>query len=234
MNRFKVLVFKFIMSRLTPFLARVLLFLKVNPTFVFKRIISGKLLMPANQLNPVRNRVPTFGYVISILSKTKNPLIVETGCSRIDHGLLAWGDDGCSTFLYDIFTLPNHGKVISVDINVENVKHANSKTSQRVKVFCDDSVNFLSRFTEAGEIDLLYLDSFDFDPNNPEPSQNHHLKEIEVIFDRLKPGCLILVDDAGVKSETAALGKAGKVFDFMESKGVYPKIQDYQLLWIKP
>jgi hypothetical protein len=211
-----------------------LLFLHITPEYVFDKIIGPLLLMPANKSNPLRNRVPTFRYAISVLGKKDNPIIVETGCSRKDHGLLAWGDDGCSTFLFDIFTLPNQGKLFSVDMSPENAAHSESKTSSRVSVTCADSVDYLESLESAHEIDLLYLDSYDFDPDDPNPSQSHHLKEISAIYSKLKPGCLILVDDAGVQSSNTLLGKAGEVFKFMEARGIHPTISDYQILWTKP
>jgi hypothetical protein len=201
---------------------------------VFRNTLGKRLLVPANRLNPIRNRFPTFEYVLSVLSKIDSPLIVETGCARKDHGLLAWGDDGCSSFLFDIFIRPNKGRLVSVDINEENVNHTNSHTSERVQVFCSDSVKFLSEFQNAEEIDLLYLDSYDFDSENPGPSQNHHLNEIVAIYNRLKSGCMILVDDAGIESKAGELGKAGKVFEFMRRQGVAPLMLNYQILWVKP
>ena len=178
--------------------------------------------------------MPTFRFVISALGTKSNPIVVETGCSRKDHGLLAWGDDGCSTFLFDIFSIRNKGKLFSVDINPRNVAHSQSKTSSRVEITCSDSVKYLENLEFANRIDLLYLDSFDFDPADPNPSQRHHLKEISAIFPRLKSGCFILVDDAGVHSSNAPLGKAGEVFKFMANKGIQPTISDYHILWIKP
>jgi predicted O-methyltransferase YrrM len=126
------------------------------------------------------------------------------------------------------------GRVKSVDLNPENVAHANSVTSDRVTVKCQDSVEYLLEFENAEEIDLLYLDSFDFDPTNPIPSQLHHLKEISAIYDRLKPGCLVLVDDAMIESQQGNLGKASLVGDFFARKGVRPIIHSYQMLWVKP
>lgn len=159
---------------------------------------------------------------------------METGFSRKDHGLLAWGDDGCSTCLFDIFTFPNQGKLFSVDISPENAAHSESKTSSRVSVTCADSVAHLGSLQFAHRIDMLYLDSCDFDPANPNPSQSHHLKEISAIYSKLKTDCLILVDDAVAQSSNALLGKAGKVFKFMEARGIHPTTSDYQIHWVKP
>jgi hypothetical protein len=234
MKKFKIMAFRTINSLFVPNTARILLRCKVPAKIVFKFTISKRLLVPANRINPIRNRVPTFEFAISALSRISEPLIVETGCSRKYHGLLAWGDDGCSSYLFDIFTMQNKGKLVSVDIDETNVYHTNSKTSKRVEIYCSDSVEFLANFENPEDIDLLYLDSYDFDPNNPEPSQIHHLNELRAIYGRLKSGCMILIDDAGVVSKSANLGKAGKVFEFMSNVGVDPTIFDYQILWIKP
>jgi hypothetical protein len=192
------------------------------------------LLRPLNSLNPIRNRTPTFLFAISEITKKKNPIIVETGCSRKDHGTLAWGDDGCSTFLFDLFTLPGSGRVYSVDISIKNVSHVLAFVSDRVSVTCADSVAYLSSFQSAQSIDLLYLDSYDFDPARPELSQMHHLNEIKSIYPRLKSGCLILVDDVDIPGHEETLGKGKFVKKYLEEQGVHPTISSYQMLWIKP
>ena len=50
--------------------------------------------------------------------------IVETGCMRADHGDLAFGDDGASTYIFDDFINYYDGQVISVDICQDNVDYA--------------------------------------------------------------------------------------------------------------
>ena len=80
---------------------------------------------------------------------------METGCARKDHGLLAWGDDGCSSFSSTYLQRQNNGELISVDIEEKYVNHTNTNTSDRVQVFSSDSVKFLSKFDNPDEIDLL-------------------------------------------------------------------------------
>ena len=61
-----------------------------------------KLLQPAGT-NPVRDRATSFSLIFELLDQKveKDFLIVETGCMRKDHGQLAFGDDGASTYIFD-------------------------------------------------------------------------------------------------------------------------------------
>ena len=90
----------------------------------FKDNFYNKLLSPSHPSNPVRNRAVSFGLIFDLLDKKedKDFLIVETGCMRADHGTLAFGDDGASTYIFDNFVNYYNGEVLSVDINCENAK----------------------------------------------------------------------------------------------------------------
>lgn len=191
-------------------------------------------MLPSHPDNPKRNRIPTFQFVINELSGRKDLLILETGTMRSDHTELAWGDDGCSTLLLNLLTSASHGKCISVDISQEAVNYAGKFCFGRSEIHLDDSVNFLRNFDFADKIDLLYLDSFDFDPSNPLPSQLHHLNEIESIIDRLRSGAFVLVDDADVLNDKSMFGKASLVIDFFDKRKIYPKITGYQILFQIP
>ena len=156
-----------------------------------------RLLQPGSPNNPVRDRASSLSIVFELLDekKNKNFFIVETGCMRADHGQLAFGDDGASTYILDDFINFYDGEVASVDINQDNVNHAQKAVSDKTTVHCSDSVEFLWTIPSKKKIDLLYLDSFDFDPKDPLPSQKHHLKELCASMKNLKKGSIILVDD---------------------------------------
>ena len=70
----------------------------------FNRTYYNKLLSPAGS-NPVRDRASSFEIIFEELEKKedKNFLVVETGTMRADHGQLAFGDDGASTYILDDF-----------------------------------------------------------------------------------------------------------------------------------
>jgi hypothetical protein len=213
---------------------RILIFLRFDFRFIFSKFISGKLVSPSHLDNPVRNRVPTFEFIIEELCSRDNLLVLETGSMRADHNKLSWGDDGCSTLLFNLLTSASKGSCISVDISSEAVKHARKYCFGQSEIHLGDSVDFLRNFDSADKIDLLYLDSYDFDPRNPHPSQMHHLNEIEVIFDRLKSGAYVLVDDADILFDGSLFGKASLLINFFAKRNISPKITGYQVLFQVP
>lgn len=67
---------------------------------------------------------------------------------------------------------------------------------KNVHLVVDDSIEFLRNFDKI--IDFLYLDSYDFEANNPVSSQMHHLHEIEVAYNKLAPNAVVMIDDCGL------------------------------------
>ena len=117
-----------------------------------------KLLQPAGT-NPVRDRATSFSLIFELLDEKveKDFLIVETGCMRRDHGNLAFGDDGASTYIFDDFINFYDGEVHSVDICKENVDYANELTSNKTTVHCQDSVNFLGTYLRNKLISYILI-----------------------------------------------------------------------------
>ena len=68
-------------------------------------------------------------------------------------------------------------------------------TSDKTQVYCQDSVEYLWGLSPKRKIDFLYLDSYDFVPTDPVPSQLHHVKELCASMKNLKKGTIIAVDD---------------------------------------
>ena len=178
------------------------------------------------------------------------PLIVETGCAREADN---WEGDGQSTYLFDRFAEAHGGEVLTVDISPAACEYARSRVGSRTKVFCEDSVPFLRRIggelRAAGRpIDLLYLDSFDYDPENPLPSAVHHLKELCAIAPVLGPQTLVVVDDSfhqlrGFRSgqvnfvlleDQGIAGKAKFVAEYFQQVGIPPLFDGYQCGWVVP
>ena len=193
----------------------------------------AKLLQPAPG-NPVRDRATSFELIFELLDQKedKNFLIVETGCMRADHGQLAYGDDGASTFIFDDFINYYDGEVYSVDIKPENVAHAQKMVSDKTKVICSDSVKFLWNFPEDKKIDFLYLDSYDVRRDNPHPSQLHHVKELCAVIDKLGEGSIVCIDDHDAFFTGGQIGKGTYVKDFMENIGAECIHEGYQIVWV--
>lgn len=207
---------------------------------LFKEKFYQKLLIPGHQSNPIRDRASSLQIIFELLDQKKDKkfLIVETGCMRADHGQLALGDDGASTFIFDDFINHYDGEVLSVDINEDNVKHAQNMVSDKTKVVCMDSVQFLWNLPSTKKIDFLYLDSYDFEPENPIPSQLHHVKELCAVMKNIKKGTIIAVDDhantpefASYRSTLARGGKAGFIENFMTNIGAEVLHDGYQIVW---
>ena len=139
-----------------------------------------------------------------------------------------------NSIAYSVFD----GEVLSVDIKQANVDYANKLTSERTSVYCQDSVEFLWGLSEKEKIDLLYLDSYDFEADNPIPSQLHHVKELCAVMKNLKKGTIIVVDDhlntpefESLRSTFAKGGKAAFVENFMDSIGAECLHDGYQIVW---
>ena len=190
-----------------------------------------RLLQPAGN-NPQRDRASSFTIVFEELDKMNKTdyTIVETGCMRADHGDMAFGDDGASTYIFDDFINYYDGQVISVDICQANVDHANAKTSDRTMAYCEDSVSFLWNM-RVNTIDFLYLDSYDIERDNPHPSQLHHVKELCAVISKCRKGTIICVDDHDAFFTGGLIGKGNYVKEFMEAIGAELLYEGYQIVW---
>lgn len=187
-----------------------------------------------------QKREESFRIMIEHLKKIDNPLIIETGCARPVHPV--WGsdevsfkDEGWSTRLFDAYVNEYNGEFHSVDITPAHVAFSQSIVSDKTQLHCDDSVHFLweaNQFLtkENHYVDLLYLDSYDYEEKTPYLSPAHHLKELTAIMSRLREGSMIAVDDNfGVKGDRK--GKGMFVEQFMESIGKPLFYDGYQLIW---
>lgn len=139
----------------------------------------------------IANHPTRKGFEIALESSSALNLIVETGTS-------AWGCD--SSRLFDSIVRFTKGTFLSVDIRAEAsewLKHQTSKSKTRF--FIEDSTTFLSqtlpKMVSNKKIDLLYLDSFDLDFQDPAPSELHCLKEFEAALPLCREGTIIIIDD---------------------------------------
>jgi len=171
-------------------------------------------------------RWQAFVFIADALAELRRPIgIVETGCLR---QIGNWAGDGQSTVVWDWLVKQHGGYGHSYDISPESVAAARSSVST-MQVHQQDSVEALAGFASASTIDLLYLDSYDWTAQS-DASAQHHRKELEAIYDRLRPGCLIAVDDCMGKSE----GKHALVLPWLAERGVEPIVTGYVYVWRKP
>jgi predicted O-methyltransferase YrrM len=182
-------------------------------------------------------RAQSYAIMLSHVANIQNPLIVETGCARKEDN---FDGDGMSTVIFDTLVDYHGGDFYSVDINPDNVRFA-EKNTKKARVFCGDSVAYLHNqnktwVQQGRKIDLLYLDSFDFDINEPHPSSLHHILEMVAISPSLGPGTMICVDDNFLmeRSDTGErfeIGKGGYVKQYMDAIHKERIYTGYQWVW---
>ncbi len=156
------------------------------------------IFKPLLQKDPTyRDRYFGFRKIFSYLvAKNKSSYtIVETGGIRDKDN---WSDGQSSVLFYD-FLKKFTGELTTVDVNPS--VYANYRTwlpsigNVKDNVIILDGAVALSRIDK--EVDLLYLDSFDIEHDNPEPSMSHHMREFDSsqkIIDKSKD-LLVAVDD---------------------------------------
>lgn len=195
------------------------------------------------------HRAETFKLAFQHLSNLQRPVcIVETGCVR-NKGTFA--GEGQSTILFDKFSECIPGSLVhSVDISSESTDMCKSLVSSRVQVHTMDSVNFLKHqcpklINPYKCIDLLYLDSYDVNLNDPHDSAMHHMKELLAAMPLISQNTLILLDDSPsyasfffeqgqikLASNLQIGGKGKYIASYMENIGAKPIAQSYQVAWL--
>jgi len=192
----------------------------------------------------------SFRKIFEYLDTIQDPItIVETGCARQADN---WAGDGQSTVLFDQYVKSRIADAIvhTVDLSPEATNACKAMVSDKVFIHTGDSVAVLPRIarqlnTEGRRIDLLYLDSYDLDWQNPTPSSVHHLKELVSIISMLNPDTLVVVDDSAMIcravadaenklnliSEPVAGGKSTYVAQYAAQVGAQLRFSHYQIGW---
>jgi len=182
--------------------------------------------------NPIKTqlgaRQTTFEKIFTYLDKYDNPIIIETGTYREENN---YTGDGCSTLLFDNYIdIRGEGKLISIDIDPTACALA-QKNTKHAEIIESDSVEALDNL--QGGINLLYLDSYNItDWSNDWAPAAHHLKELFAANSLLQTGTLIVVDDNIKAPDGRRHGKGRLVYELMESLGIEPIFDSYQIGWI--
>jgi hypothetical protein len=170
-----------------------------------------------------RNR--SFDLFLKHIKGVENPVVVETGCIRVDEDYSA----GYSSYILGVFLLNHGGKLTTVDLNATNCKFAKSKTEGLpVDVVLSHSWNFLKNY-KGPKIDALYLDSHDADlPGHEE----NCLEETKLALPHLAEGAVILIDDTPYH-DCKWKGKGAQAIPWLISQGFKIKYAGYQVLLTK-
>tara|TARA_B100000927_G_scaffold223225_1_gene183037 strand:+ start:722 stop:1462 length:741 start_codon:yes stop_codon:yes gene_type:complete len=137
--------------------------------------------------------------------------ILETGSAA--HGTK-------SSMLFACYVKIFGGRFDTVDTNPEIKLYYSFIESSNIEFHSEDSLKFINNLEEeyVASLDLIYLDSFDLDINNPSPSQNHGLNEFLSLNEKLKKGALIAIDDTPISYELFGNTQKNE-FDFIPGKG---------------
>jgi hypothetical protein len=168
-----------------------------------------------------------FQFIADLLiarSFSQSIVIVETGCTRQEGN---WNGDGQSTVIWWWLAGQLQGRLYSVDINHHHTSVARSLAPSAI-ITSGDSLEYLRDFASASDISLLYLDSLDYRAGDTSAAE-HHLSELQVIYDRLPEDCLIAVDDCITPTE----GKGALVRQWLEERGNLPVLEGYVTVWLK-
>lgn len=150
------------------------------------------------------------------------PHIVETGVQR---SLKSWATDGCSTWIFARFARDFGGLVWGVDHDIDAINSARLVIKDRpAELVHGDSVEFLRGFSDR--IDLLYLDSFDYDKKSPAPAHEHTLLEAKAAMAALASDAVVLIDDHDLPGG----GRGALAVPYLESEGFELLSDDYQVL----
>jgi len=187
-----------------------------------------KLLLTAKEYKKGQfNRWAAFEFIAKELFNKEKPIkIIETGTLRKDNDWLGYGH---SALVWDYILSKKEGTCFSVDIDHEAIKFARTRCSKINFIHCD-SVGYL-RGANAENLDLLFLDSYDWSIEKHLSSCLHHMTELGTIWDRIPSGCLIAVDDC----HSATEGKHVLVHNFFEKMfNLKPLISCHVEVWRKP
>jgi hypothetical protein len=171
-------------------------------------------------------RAVTFAFALEHISSRGPVNIVETGCLRMPGN---WSGDGCSSALFASFIQAFGGTLTSIDIDPAACAECRRQTERYSvdnEVIEGDSIIALTEIASSGgKIDLLYLDSYDFDASSPQGSQGHSLAEAQAAQDAVVDDGVILIDDVGLTHR----GKGGMSIPWLESVGWEQVVRGYQV-----
>ena len=213
--------------------------LKDPPTKRFESYKDSKLVSLTNtkiasntlvtERIPLHNhRFSSFYELTQLLIQRNFKIFVETG--TIQSGPEWCVQDGCSTVILAKIAQIIGANLYSVDTNPAaciKSREVCEPFSDSVQVIEGNSISFLNTFND-GLIDLLYLDSLDFDENNPGYSQEHYKNEVIAAYDKLHRNSIVMIDDCKLKDG----GKCKLVREFLLSKGWTLYFSSYQEIFI--
>lgn len=170
-----------------------------------------------------------FSYIAKQLSSYgHSPKILEVGCMRVDG---SWEADGQSTRVWDWMCKGGSALCNSFDLSAEHVALARLHC-RNVNAYVGEGIRMISQnpYGVADDLDVLFLDGMDFTGPHAYNAWISHIGMLAAAWPRLKPGCLIVLDDCVDNNE----GKHVMIKDFFRRMGNEPLIESYMHIWRMP
>ena len=164
--------------------------------------------MFSNIGSPMHLNYLTFKELFKHMNNRCNLTILESGIASAGTS---------STYLFNEYVKKYGGRFWSVDINKNLVEDNQSNMCNGTNLICDDSVVFFKSWVKDNpnkQADVVYLDSYDLDWNNPEPAAIHGLNEYLSILPALQLNSLLLIDDTPLNPYW--LDTRGKLYNEMK------------------
>lgn len=165
------------------------------------------------------NKIEYYNYIIpKLLSKNKPIFIIETGSM---HGEV---QGSFTMVLAHVIKNYTGGKLITIDISddhLDKCKEYTKEYSDVIEYVNSDSIAYLDSLSndDIRNIDLFYFDSFDLFLPKPILSQEHHLKELQSVYDRLADDVILSIDDNYLPNTTVECIWSDGRIEFFRSKG---------------
>jgi hypothetical protein len=160
----------------------------------------------------------TFKALFENMKSPKNLVILESG-------IASRGTQ--STYLFNELVRKYGGQFWSVDTDANLVETHRGNMCPATQLVCDDSVAFFKRWITDGyksTADVIYLDSYDLNFYDPEPSGKHGLAEYNALIPAINKDTLLLIDDTPASPEW--LDTRGQLYadmvDFHRNTGIMP------------
>lgn len=191
----------------------------VNPEFYLE-----------NRLPKTNGRYKTFVAMFKLLEKRKAKILVETGTERWKEAKNCFDGDGGATILLSHWAKDHNAILYSVDINETHLSYCDYNIKDykpHVQLVHSDSVAFLEQFSKP--IDFLYLDSYDYSEKDPDPAQQHCLREIQAAEDKLHDRSIVMIDDCNIPGG----GKGLLAIQYLLSRGWVLHRNKHQVILLK-
>lgn len=166
--------------------------LSMTPFFSFSQTECAKYLK--DRLGESDKRYPSFQLALQLLDERGAKTLVETGTARFGNQQFA--GDGGSTIIFGDWANQHEASLYSVDnasAAIDQAKSATQPFAKHIQFVCSDTLQFLEKFDQP--IDFIYLDSHEYDCNQPLASQDHHLREIVSAYPALHEKSIVMIDD---------------------------------------